>query len=108
VYLPKKYFLVAEPCSVGWLRITTAVLIDCDTLSGPKSVRSEYRLGALYTGNVLVVTLIIQMNYENANCSRVLFVFSTSDKNACIIYRSSVFCYVQCIVFWCILYLVLR
>jgi hypothetical protein len=51
----QEVFFVAEPCIVGWLRITTTVFIDYYTRSGPNPVRSEYRLGALYTGNILLV-----------------------------------------------------
>jgi len=53
-YLPKK-LSVAEPCVVGCMRITTTVFIDYDTRSSSNTVRSEYRLGVLNTGNVLVV-----------------------------------------------------
>jgi hypothetical protein len=53
-YLSKKLF-VAEPCVVWFLRITTTFFIDYDTRSSSNPVLSEYRLGALNTGNVLVL-----------------------------------------------------
>jgi len=53
-YLPKKLFVV-EPFVVVWLRITTTVFIYYNTHSSSNTVRSEYRLRALNTGNVLVV-----------------------------------------------------